>query len=183
LIWNEVVAQLSDETRLRAMLEEREAARRSSRKDDEVELETLCSLEAGLKTETAKLLDYALSDVIDRATLQERMAVVRQKQDAITTAKNEVVRRLTEQQNTTGNAAAINKLCELAREGLPHLDFGEKRAFLEAMDVKITVDGDRLTVTGLVTERTLSMKGALLCHGYAIEAGISAYSYRADARS
>jgi site-specific DNA recombinase len=159
IVWDEVVRQLSDEKVLRGKLEELEAQRRSGRKDDETELEVLINLELALKQDAAKLLDYAMSNIIDRATLEERMAIVREKQAGIARSKAEVTARLTQWEQGPGSEEAIQRLCELAKRGLPHCSFEERRAFLEGMDVKLTMDGDKVTVTGLITDSTLTIAG------------------------
>jgi site-specific DNA recombinase len=157
LLWDEVVAQLSDGDRLRKKLEEREAQRQNGRRGDEAELEALFTLEAGLKREADKLVDLHMGDVIDRQTLQERMAVVREKQDSLAKSKAEVTQRLAQREQGGDSDAAIKQLCEVAKAGLPHLDYEEKRAFLEGMDVLLHIDGDQVTITGLIIERTLSL--------------------------
>jgi site-specific DNA recombinase len=159
LVWDEVVRQLSDEKVLSEKLVELEAGRRRGRKDDEAELEVLATLELGLKRESNKLLDLHMSDVIDKATLQERMATVREKQADIARSKAEVTARLAQWEQGPGSEEAIKRLCDLAKRGLPHLDFEEKRVFLEGMDVHLQLDGDKVTVTGLITDRTLTIAG------------------------
>jgi site-specific DNA recombinase len=156
-VWDEVVLQLSDEKILRGKLEQREAELKRARKDDEAELEVLISLEAGLKREASRLLDLHMSDVIDRETMQERMAIVREKQAGIARSKGEISAKLAQSEQPPVNDEVINELCEIAREGLPFASFEDKRRFLEAMDVKLSLDGDEVTVTGLITERVLTI--------------------------
>jgi site-specific DNA recombinase len=157
LLWDEVVEQLSDEDRLRQLLEDREVARRRGRMGDQAELEGLCTVEVNLKREADKLIDLHMGNVIDRQKLLERMAVVREKQDVIAKSKAEVTRRMTQRGHRGDNSEAITRLVQVARAGLPHLDFDERRAFLEVMDVKLHADGDQITITGLITDSTLSL--------------------------
>jgi site-specific DNA recombinase len=156
-VWDEVVLQLSDEKVLRRKLEEREAELQRGRKDDEAELEILINLELGLKREADTLLDLHMSDVIDRETLQERMSVIREKQANITRSKAEVTAHLIKCEQGPSSREAIAEMCALAREGLPNLSLEGQRRFLEGMDAHLKLDGKRLTITGLVTERTLTI--------------------------
>lgn len=152
-----VVRQLSDEKVLREKLVKREAELKRGCKDDEAELEILYSLEIGLKREANTLLDLHMTGVIDRDSLQERMAVVREKQAGIAKSKAEVTARLARSESGPGSEEAMKRLCAIARVGLPLATFEEKRMFLEGMDISLHLDGNKVTVTGLITDRTLTI--------------------------
>jgi site-specific DNA recombinase len=160
-VWDEVVRQLSDEGEFRRRIEEIAEANRRGRRDAETELEVITNLELGLKTETDKLLDLHLSDIIDKATLQERMAVIREKQAALTRSKAEVSARLTQWDLGPSSEEAIKQFCEIIRNGMPNATFEEKRALLEGMDVTLHLDGNRVTIVGLITEATLTVADAV----------------------
>jgi site-specific DNA recombinase len=175
LTWAEVVRQLSDEKELRKILEERETELKRGRKDDEAELEILIGLEAGLKRQANKDLDLYDSDIIDKETLRERMTVIREKQEALARSKAEVTARLVKWEQSPASEERIAELVAIAKDGLPDCTFEEKRRFLEGMNVKILADGDQVTITGLITDRTLSLASkreqpaaidGVLCHSY-----------------
>jgi site-specific DNA recombinase len=156
-IWDEVVRQLGDEKELRKRLEEIEAERRRGRKDVETELEVLANLEIGLKREEQALLDEALGGLFSREIIQGRVSIVHEKQAGIARSKAEVTARMAQWEAGPVSDEALKELCEIARLGLPAATFAEKRAFLEGMNVKITVDGRQVTIDGLITRRTLTI--------------------------
>jgi site-specific DNA recombinase len=156
-VWDEVVRQLSDEKVLREKLEEREGELKRGRKDDEAELEILINLELGLKRKAEKDLDLYDSDIIDKETLRERMAVVREKQADLARSKAEVTARLVKWEQGPGGEERIAELVELAKIGFPNFTFADRRRFLEGMDVKLKLDGNKVTITGLITDRTLTI--------------------------
>jgi hypothetical protein len=85
------------------------------------------------------------------------MAVIREKQAGIARSKAEVSARLAQWDSGPGSEEAIQELREIARLGLPAATYEERRAFLEGMGVQLRADGNKVTITGLITERTLAI--------------------------
>ncbi len=157
LVWGEVVRQVSDQKLLADTLAERAAQKDSALRKDELELEALYTREAALAREADKVLDLHLRDIIDVATLQTHMASIRQQQSGLAPAKAEIQARMASRELSGGSLEAIQRLTEAALAGLADCTFEERREFLDAMGVMVYLDGANATITGLITDRTLSL--------------------------
>jgi hypothetical protein len=72
----------------------------------------------------------------------------------------------------------MNRLCEILRPGLPHLTFAEERIFLEGMDIKLRLDGNKVTIAGLIIERTLIIADKRAVRSGATDDGILCHTSR-----
>jgi site-specific DNA recombinase len=157
LVWREVLRQVSDPELIIATLEGRDDARMEERRRDEAELSALFDIEQSLKRDADKLLDLHMADVIDIPTLQERMVLIKQKQEALAGGRAEIIERMTKRDQASGSVEAVRDLCERVLQGLPRFTLEDEQEFLRALDIRATLTDDTLVITGLISEAVLSV--------------------------
>jgi site-specific DNA recombinase len=157
LVWEEVIRQFSDKERIMKVLREHLATKEEEQAKDEGELAVLYDIELTAKRDSAKLLDFAMADLIDRETLQERMGIIRKKLESISADKAEIVKRMEARESSQGSVEDIEALCARIQEGLPLVSYEDKRAFLDAARVRVSAAGDLITITGRITTAVLNI--------------------------
>jgi site-specific DNA recombinase len=75
---------------------------------------------------------------------------LRQEQRRIEQENAQLEKRIQEAKEVTLSIAGIQQSCELARKNLISFTDGERRMALEALSIKVWVDGDSITIEGLV---------------------------------
>lgn len=156
LVWDHLMALFSDPKTIIDTLATRDQARQQERLRDDAQLEVLQDGLQALKRERDKLLDLHLADLVDRETLQERLAVLNKKQEIVEAGKAELLERMKDRDLTIANKQAIERLCNMAREGLELLTFQDKREFLEALEIRGLVEDGRIVLSGLIKDTVLT---------------------------
>lgn len=154
-MWAEVVRQFSDETILRSHLEQ--SIPDTDRARDDKAMEALQAAKQAVKKERDKLIDLYLSEGIDRASYDERLAMVKKKADALLSSEAEILERQDQRKKAQASIETIEQLVQLARDGLPKFDYEDRRAFLEAINLRCVMDDMKVRMEGLITDRTLDL--------------------------
>lgn len=97
--------------------------------------------------EEVLLLECDLNTFIDRATLDERMSKLREREDAARKAQGELVERRQARKETRIDVEGLVRHIPYIQEALRLVSWEGKRAFLRAMDLHVTVYTDRLVGT------------------------------------
>ncbi len=158
LVWGEVTSQISNPQVVLATPQECEQARQHHRRRDDAELTALYDIEEQTKRELDKLLDLHMADVIGRATLEERMSLIKRRQQAVEKAKVEVLGRIERHNRVIHTIEAVQELREQVQCGFPDLAIEVKRQFLEALQIKIRVTDDEVLITGLLGSTALKLR-------------------------
>ena len=157
LIWSEVARQLSDPSLIIETLHGRSSSMEREQQRSKEELEALDAAGRVMKREVDKLLDLHMSDVIDLATLQERMVEVKKKQAALAETRANLTKRIEQHELITGNIEAVQQLCARVQKGVPYFTEEDKREFMEALDLQISIRGRTVNISGLITDATLTL--------------------------
>ena len=99
-------------------------------------------------------LGARLRDALDDATLwdllKSEIAKIEREKAELQTAITELETRLAQHQHLVEQIEAIPAYCERVRQNLDAFDFDEKRLALEALGVRVTVDGRQWRLDGRI---------------------------------
>jgi len=99
--------------------------------------------------EQQQLLQWALKGfpeetvVAENKRLNEQRAILEQR-------KSELETRIEQAKQTEVDMECIERFCELVRQNLGNFTFEDKRLALEALQVKVWVDGDNVNIEGAI---------------------------------
>jgi site-specific DNA recombinase len=155
-VWDYVKAQVIDEEKLFATFELRNAGIADDLRRDQGELESLYAAESRLVTERTKMLDLYAHDLIDRDVLQERLEIIRKRQEAIAETKAEVLTRIDRRRTATATTEALSEYCRMVREGMALAEASpggsdHRREFLEMLETTIIINERELHISGIIT--------------------------------
>lgn len=159
-VWRYIAEQTSDEEALLATFAQRGHVQEDELRRDQGELESLYTADDRLKAEQSKMLDLYAQDLIALDVLQERLASVRKKQEAIAEATAEVQARIDRRKSAAATTDALKEYCKLVREGIARAsqcsannksgkDY--RREFLEMLETSIRVDEKEIHISGIIT--------------------------------
>lgn len=157
LVWDEVVRQICHPTLLVDAIKKNAASHNRLMEKDYANIHILTETEKATKSAINELLDLYQSDIIDKDTLKERMATLRQRLESISSAKAQAEARLSE---TSYNEPlkALQSLTTQEKEALAQLSFDDKRAFLLRFNIQVSLKHTEVTITGLIEPATLILK-------------------------
>src|SRR5438552_6783026 len=89
--------------------------------------------------------------------VQERMEVIKTKQETLREWKAEIIRRMQARDNAQGSTEDIQALCERVQNRRPNLGYDDQRAFLEVIDIRILAEGNQITTRGLIMDAILKL--------------------------
>jgi hypothetical protein len=62
----------------------------------------------------------------------------------------ELERRIEVQNQCTANIESVERFCDLVRTNIKQFSFQDKRLALEALQIKVWIDSDKVTIEGVV---------------------------------
>ncbi len=155
-VWDRIIQIVSKPELIYQSLEAQEQETHAQRRRDDEALSSLEAIKLRVKREVHEVLDLYADGTIDKATLQERMALIKKKQDAVEKRLADATERTRQYEQASGNIATVRDFCERVQAGLPHLTHEDKRAFLEACNIEIAVSSlDDFTINGLINDLSL----------------------------
>lgn len=175
--WAKFAQVVPDEEALLATFETRGKVQEVERSRDEGALQSLYAAEEKLKVEHNKMLDLYSQDIITLAQLQERLALIRKKQESVTETKSEVIGRMERRHTATATTEALRAYCKQVREGMARAEQSTggvdyRREFLEMLETRIVVGETEIEISGIITgklplfEAADAPKECLLRSGY-----------------
>jgi hypothetical protein len=102
-----------------------------------------------------RLIDLYTDGGLDREDYDRKMAYIKQECQSIEAAIAEIQDRAAKQEAALANIHKVEDLCSRIQESLPFDTYEDKREFLDALNVRIRLDGDRIAVEGLLTESAI----------------------------
>jgi hypothetical protein len=162
-VWDKVIARLRDRRYMTNILKESELSWDQDRRRDDAELTGYHKQEEALRRESDRWMEAYSNESIDADQLKERLASVKARQQSITSLKAEVLARIEGRESARASMQSIERIVAFAERGMGVLlPFEEKRAFLEAMDLRLAVDGDEIEdVSGVLSKRLLGVIDAV----------------------
>ena len=148
LIWEQVESVLAKPEMVisELMRRQREASERTLLEE---ELEMLkCRLEE-LDKEQERLLNYHIMGFPEELTKKQN-AIINEKRKQLLDRKLHLQSQIETQQQWQVDLEGIERFCQLVRENLKGLSFEDKRLALEALQIKVGIDGDNVEVTGAI---------------------------------
>jgi len=148
LIWQEVEKLLCQPDIVLAELE---------RKRTEVNEKSFLEEELGqvnrrlkvLDREQDQLLQWALKGFPEESVIRESEKINRQRAD-LKERRAELETKINQARKAEVDIEGIERFCELVRENLSEFTFDDKRLALEALQIEVSVDGDKATVLGSI---------------------------------
>jgi site-specific DNA recombinase len=162
-VWEKVLARLRDRRYMTNILKESEQTWDTDRRRDDAELAGYFKREEELRRESDRWLDAYSRESIDADVLRARMASVKERQQSIADLKADVAVRIRSRETARASAHSLERIVAFAERGMElPMPFEERRAFLEAMDLRLEVDGNEIEdVSGVLSRKLLSVMDAL----------------------
>jgi len=102
-----------------------------------------------LDKEQQQLLQWALKGFPEETVVAENKRINGQR-DLLKQRKSELEARLEQARETEVNMESIERFCEVVRQNLGEFTFEDKRLALEALSIKVWVDGNNLEIEGAI---------------------------------
>jgi site-specific DNA recombinase len=157
-VWKYIRNQVTDEAALLATFERRGQMHAEEARRDQNALESLYAAEGKLKAEQNKMLDLYAQDIITLEQLQDRLAMLRKKQEGVDETKAETLAKLESRRHAAATEEALKGYCAAVREGMaraeaagPDADY--RREFLEMLDTALTIGEKDIEIEGIITGR------------------------------
>jgi len=95
------------------------------------------------------LLQWALKGFPEEAVVAENKRINGQR-DLLKQHRSELKARLEQARETEVNMESIERFCEVVRQNLSEFTFENKRLALEALSIKVWVEGNKLEIEGVI---------------------------------
>ena len=102
-----------------------------------------------LDKEQERLLQWALKGFPEETVVMENEKINRIRAD-LKARKAELEKKIEDAKENEVDLEGVEKFCELAKENLMDFTFEKKRFALEALQVKVRIDGDRVYIEGAI---------------------------------
>ncbi len=102
-----------------------------------------------LNKEQQQLLQWALKGFPEETVVAENKRLNEQR-DMLKQRKSELETRIEQAKQTEVNMEGIERFCELVRQNLGDFTFDDKRLALEALQIKVWVDGNNVEIEGAI---------------------------------
>ena len=102
-----------------------------------------------LNKEQQQLLQWALKGFPEETVVAENKRINEQR-DMLKQRKSELETRIEQAKQTEVNMEGIERFCELVRQNLGDFTFDDKRLALEALQIKVWVDGNNVEIEGAI---------------------------------
>lgn len=155
-IWALIMEKVSDPETIRIHMQDQQQDNQQEGRRDDTDIQALQARSAACKLEKEKLLDVYLSDGINRALFDSRMRLIAQREKSIEEAKSELQKRVEGRERARASMQALEHFVSQVQLGIPHLEFEDKRRFLEDIDLKLVVHEDRIVMSGLLTNKLVT---------------------------
>jgi site-specific DNA recombinase len=139
LVWAEAERQINNPALLEDALLEAERENPTEVPLNRARLAALDKQRASLEREGERLLDLYLGGDIAKGQYVTRTASLKKRVEAVDSAQREIDEQIAEYQGKVRTLAALSERMDAVREGLPHMTFEDKRAFLLGMGVQVSV--------------------------------------------
>jgi len=95
------------------------------------------------------LLQWALKGFPEETVVAENKRINGQR-DLLKQRRTELEARLEQARETEVNMESIDRFCEVMRQNLGEFTFEDKRLALEALSIKVWVEGNKLDIEGAI---------------------------------
>ena len=102
-----------------------------------------------LDKEQQQLLQWALKGFPEETVVAENKRINGQR-DLLKQRRAELEARLEQARETEVNMESIERFCEVVRQNLGEFTFENKRLALEALNIKVRVEGNKLEIEGAI---------------------------------
>jgi len=148
LVWQQIEALLTQPEVVLAGLKTRmDDAKEASHLEQEL-AEVSRRLKA-LDKEQQQLLQWALKGFPEETVVAENKRINEQR-DTLNERKVELETRVEQARQTEVNFESIERFCELVRQNLGDFTFDDKRLALEALSIKVWVNGNEINIEGAI---------------------------------
>ncbi len=148
LVWQQIEALLTQPEVVLAGLKTRmDEAKEASHLEQE--LAEVSRRFKALAKEHQQLLQWALKGFPEETVIAENNRINGQR-DTLNERRVELETRLEQARQTVVNFESIERFCELVRQNLGEFTFEDKRLALEALQLKVWVDGNDINIEGAV---------------------------------
>lgn len=151
-IWGEIEKLLSKPELILSELE-RKKAKINQDSLLEQELNQVTRRLADLDREQQNLLQWALKGFPEETVVRENEKINRQRVE-LKEQEAELKRKMDTAKRSEIDMAGVEQFCELARQNLSNFGYEDKRLALDALQVKICVDGNKVSMTGAIPVAT-----------------------------
>lgn len=148
LIWEQVELVLAKPEMVISELMRRQKEA-SDRTLLEEELEMIKGRLEELDKEQERLLDYHVMGFPEELTKKQN-AAINDKRKRLLDRKLHLERQIEAQQQCQVDLEGLERFCQLAKENLKGLSFDDKTLALEALQIKVWIDGDSVEITGAI---------------------------------
>ncbi|MFC1910598.1 hypothetical protein ACFLXC_04865 [Chloroflexota bacterium] len=115
-----------------------------------------------LDREQERLLQWALKGFPDKTVINENDKINRTRLD-LQKRKAQLEKNIEDTKRNEFDLEGIEKFCRLASENLEHFSYEDKRLALEALKIKVVIDGDKITVHGAIPIIQSDIVSTLAC--------------------
>jgi site-specific DNA recombinase len=149
-IWQYVTSTLTDPHALLSLAVKTEDDEEAERRDGNV-LEGIMAELAALDRQEERLVELFDTGGTTRPIYDKRRQTIQERRRGLATTQAEVERRARERWLKVADEAAVKELVEVAATRLPDLTFEERREVVHALDLRVVVFPDHITVSGIIT--------------------------------
>lgn len=147
LVWNEVAALLKKPELVTGELARRQADS-GAREQWQTELEQVERRLGALAREQQRLVRLYRYGEIDDSYIERELQRLTKERESLILERKGLEERLGEKPITPDDLQAVKEYCKQVAQNLESLSFEEKRLALEVLQVKVTVEEDRLVLDG-----------------------------------
>ena len=148
MVWEQVEELLSNPQLVLAELERRKHEPNQV-EFLEQELNDIVQRLRELDNEQERLLQWALKGFPEETVVIENEKINRTRAD-LKERKAELEKKIEDAEENEVDLEGVEQFCELARENLMNFTFENKRLALEALQVKVRIDGDNVSIQGAI---------------------------------
>jgi site-specific DNA recombinase len=152
LVWEQVEKVLSQPEMVIAELQRRRQVAEADGDDKNFD-ERLKSLDRqleSLQNRESRLVRLYTFGEFDDDTLRKEKQAIDAERKRLVDEKLQLERRIEVQNQCTAGIDGVERFCELVRTNIKQFTFQDKRLALEALQIKVWVDGDKVTIEGAV---------------------------------
>jgi site-specific DNA recombinase len=148
LVWQEIDELLCQP---RLVLQELQRKRNETNQESllEQELSQVSQRLRALDREQGQLLQWALKGFPEETVVRENNKINNHRAN-LKKRKTELEERVQQAKQSEADIAGIERFCELAKHNLKDFSFDDKRLALEALQIEVWVDGDKVSVLGSI---------------------------------
>jgi site-specific DNA recombinase len=152
LVWEQVEKVLTQPEMVIAELQRRRQVAENTEGDRSLSeyLKSLDKQIQSLQSRESRLVRLYTFGEFDEDTLRKEKQVIDAEHRRLEDEKLQLERRIEVQRQCTASIEDMERFCNMVRTNIKQFSFDEKRLALEALQIKIWIDGDKVTIEGAV---------------------------------